>query len=136
MFARIIDDFKDSSGIVMRQTFLVAAAALALFITTSFLCAAAFVAVLQRYGLIEACLTGAAVFFIVTLIAAISYMLRKRKLKVRVREATKETKSAMQSAEAPVFPFTALFWPWAQLEVPVSRGKLHCLCSSGCPRCD
>ena len=100
MFARIIDDFKDSTGIVMRQTFLVAAAALALFITTSFLCAAAFVAVLRRYGLIEACLTGAAVFFVVTLIAVISYMVRKRTLKGRVKEAAKETKSAMHSAFA------------------------------------
>jgi hypothetical protein len=97
MFARIIDDIKDSTGLVMRQTFLVAAAAVALFITTSFLCAAAFVAVLQRYGLIEACLTGAAIFFVVTLIAAGSYMLRKRKLKVRVTETAK---SAMQTAMA------------------------------------
>ncbi len=97
MFARMIDDFKDSTGLVMRQTFLVAAAALALFITTSFLCAAAFVAVLQRYGLIEACLTGAAVFFVVTLIAAGSYMLRKRQLKVRTAETAK---SAMQTALA------------------------------------
>jgi hypothetical protein len=97
MFARMIDDFKDSTGIVMRQTFLVAAAALALFITTSFLCAAAFIAVLNRYGLIEACLTGAAIFFVVTLIAGGSYMWRKRQLKVRVAETTK---SAMQTALA------------------------------------
>jgi hypothetical protein len=97
MFARMIDDFKDSTGLVMRQTFLVAAAALALFITTSFLCAAAFVAVLQTYGLIEACLTGAAVFFVVALIAAGSYIVRKRQIKARVTETTK---SAMQTALA------------------------------------
>jgi hypothetical protein len=97
MFARMIDDFRDSTGLVMRQTFLVGAAALALFITTSFLCAAAFVAVLQKYGLIEACLTGAAVFFVVTLIAAISYMVRKKQVKVR---ATETAKSAMQTAFA------------------------------------
>jgi hypothetical protein len=104
MFARMIDDFKDSTGLVMRQMFLVAAAAVSLFVTTSFLCAAAFVAVLQRYGLIEACLTGAVIFFVVTLIAAISYMVRKRRFKVRVREAAKEaareTKSAVHSALA------------------------------------
>jgi hypothetical protein len=97
MFARMIDDFKESTGLVMRQTFLVAAAAVALFITTSFLCAAAFVAVLQRYGLIEACLTGAAVFFVVALIAARSYMVRKRQIKTRVTETAK---SAMQTALA------------------------------------
>ncbi len=77
MFQRMIDDFKDSTGTAMRLTSLAAAAALALLVTTSFLCAAAFVYVLQRYGLIEACLTGAAVFFVVTLIAAGCYMVRK-----------------------------------------------------------
>jgi hypothetical protein len=97
MFARMIDDFKDSTGIVMRQSFLVAAAAFALFVTTSFLCAAAFVAVLQNYGLIEACLTGAAIFFVVTVIAAGSYMIRKRQIKNRVVETEK---SALQTALA------------------------------------
>ena len=59
MFQRIIDDVKLSIGTGVRQTSLAAMAAVALFITTSFLCAAAFVAVLNRYGLIEACLAGA-----------------------------------------------------------------------------
>ena len=99
MFARMIDDFKQSTGTAVRLTSLGAMAALALFITTSFLCAAAFVAVLQRYGLIEACLAGAGIFFIVTLIAAGSYMARKRRIKVEAREAAKDTaKSAMQTA--------------------------------------
>ena len=70
MFQRMIDDFKDSTGTALRLTSLAAAVAVALFITTSFLCAAAFVFVLQRYGLVEACLTGAGIFFVVTLIAA------------------------------------------------------------------
>jgi hypothetical protein len=97
MFARMIDDFKASTGTALRLTSLAAAVAVALFITTAFLCAAAFVFVLQRYGLIEACLAGAAVFFVVTLIAAGSYMVRKRQVKVRVEETAK---SAMQSALA------------------------------------
>src|SRR5471030_2127513 len=97
MFARMIDDFKDSTGRALRLTSLAAATALALGVTISFLCAAAFVFVLQRYGLIEACLTGAAVFFVVTLIAAGSYMLRKNRVKVRVEETAK---SAMQTALA------------------------------------
>jgi hypothetical protein len=97
MFARMIDDFKDSTGTALRLTSLAAAVALALFITTCFLCAAAFVFVLQNYGLIEACLTGAAVFFVVTLIAAVSYMVRKRQVKVRAKETAK---SAMQTAFA------------------------------------
>ncbi len=59
MFQRIINDFKQSTGTALRLTSLAAAAAVALFITTSFLCAAAFVFVFQKYGLVEACLTGA-----------------------------------------------------------------------------
>jgi hypothetical protein len=97
MFARMIDDFKESTGTALRLTSLAAMAAIALFITTSFLCAAAFVAVLQRYGLIEACLTGAGIFFIVTLIGAGSYMLRKKSIKAHAKETAK---SAMQSALA------------------------------------
>jgi hypothetical protein len=94
MFQRMIDDFKDSTGTALRLSFLVAAAALALFITTSFLCAAAFVLVLQQYGLIQACLAGAAIFFVVTLIAGGSYMIRKRQIRAREIAAAK---SAAQS---------------------------------------
>src|SRR5471030_2921590 len=97
MFARMIDDFKDSTGRALRLTSLAAAMALALGVTISFLCAAAFVFVLQRYGLIEACLTGAAVFFVVTLIAAGCYMLRKKQVKAHTAETAK---SAMQTALA------------------------------------
>jgi hypothetical protein len=97
MFGRMIDDFKDQTGTALRLTSLAAAAALALFVTTSFLCAAAFVFVLQKYGLIEACLTGAGIFFVVTLIAAGCYMMRKNQVKARVEETTK---SAVQTALA------------------------------------
>jgi hypothetical protein len=97
MFGRMIDDFKDSTGTVLRLTSLAAAAAVALFITTSFLCAAAFVFVLERYGLVPACLTGAGVFFVVTLIAAGCYMVRKNQVKARAAETAK---SAVHSALA------------------------------------
>jgi hypothetical protein len=97
MLQRLIEDLKDSTGHTMRMTSLAAAAAVGLFITTSFLCAAAFVFVLQRYGLVPACLTGAAIFFIVTLIAAISYMVRKRQTHARVAAAAR---TAAQSAFA------------------------------------
>jgi hypothetical protein len=97
MFGRMIDDFKDSTGRALRLTSLAAAAALALGVTISFLCAAAFIYVLQQYGLIEACLTGAGVFFVVTLIAAGCYMVRQRQVKARVAETAK---SPLQSALA------------------------------------
>jgi hypothetical protein len=89
MFQRLIDDVKDSTGTALRLTSLAAAAAAALFITTSFLCAAAFICVLNTYGPVEACLTGAAIFFVVTLIAAGSYMMRTRRIKLRAEQAAK-----------------------------------------------
>jgi hypothetical protein len=89
MFQRMIDDFKVSTGTALQLTSLATAVALCLFITTSFLCAAAFVFVLQRYGLIEACLTGAAVFLVVTVIAAGCYMVRKNQVKARAEETAK-----------------------------------------------
>jgi len=91
---RIIDDFKESSGNVVRLTSLAAAAAFALFITTAFLCAAAFMFVLEKYGPIEACLAGAAVFLVVALLSAGSYMVRKHQIKVK---AEQEAKSAAHS---------------------------------------
>jgi hypothetical protein len=97
MFQRMIDDFKHSTGTALRLTSLAAAVALSLFITTSFLCAAAFVLVLQRYGLVEACLTGAGIFFVVTLIAAGCYMVRKNQVNARAADTAK---SAVQTALA------------------------------------
>ncbi|HXI06709.1 MAG: hypothetical protein ACRC1G_02535 [Bradyrhizobium sp.] len=97
MFQRMIDDFKESTGITLRLTSLAIAAAFALFITTCFLCAAAFMFVLQKYGPVEACLAGAAVFFVVTAIAAGSYMVRKRQIEVRVKKAAKA------AANSPMF---------------------------------
>jgi small-conductance mechanosensitive channel len=89
MFGRMIDDFKASIAAALRLTSLAAAAAIALFIAISFLCAAAFVYVLQRYGLIEACLTGAGVFFIVTLIAAGCYAVRRNQIEARAKQTAK-----------------------------------------------
>src|SRR4030088_246 len=97
MFQRLADDLKDSIGTALRLTSLAAAAALALFITTSFLCAAAFVFMLQRYGLVEACLAGAGVFFIVAVITAGCYMARKNQGKAR---AAGNAESAAPTAPA------------------------------------
>jgi hypothetical protein len=94
MFQRMIDDIKDSTGTALRLTTLAAAAAVALFITTCFLCAAVFVFVLDLYGPVYACLAGAAVFLVVTLIAAGSYMLRKRQLKIRAEKMAKAAAAA------------------------------------------
>jgi hypothetical protein len=100
MFQRIIDNIKNSAGATLRLTSLAAAMALALFVTTAFLCAAAFVFVLQNYGLIEACLAGAAVFFVVTLIAAVFYILQKNQAEARAARAAETAKSAVHTALA------------------------------------
>src|SRR6202158_2249241 len=100
MFQRMINDFKESTGTALRLTSLAAAVAVALFITTSFLCAAAFVFVLQRYGLIEACLTGAGVFFVVAMMAAGCYMVLKKQVEARAARAAETAKSAVQPALA------------------------------------
>ena len=97
MFQRFIDDFKDSTGTVLRLTSLAAAAAVALFVTTAFLCAAAFVFVLEKYGPVQACLTGAAIFFVVTMIAAGCYMVRKKQIEARAEQAAKMAKSTAQT---------------------------------------
>ena len=97
MLQRWIDDFKDSAGTAVRQTSLAAAAAVALLVTTGFLCAAAFVFVQQKYGSIEACLAGAAIFFAVTLIAAGCYMVRKKQIEARAELAARAAKSTAQT---------------------------------------
>ncbi len=49
-----------------------------LFVTVSFLCPGSFRFVLERYGLVQACLAGAGIFLIATLLAAMSYAIQKR----------------------------------------------------------
>lgn len=98
MFARMIDDLKDSTGTAVRQTSLVAAAAFALLVTISFLCAALFVYVLQKYGAVAACLAGAGVFFAVALIAAVFFAVRKKQLRARDEQAAREAARSAKSA--------------------------------------
>jgi len=106
MLTRMIDDIKDSTGVAIRMTSLAAAIALAFLVTVAFLCAAAFVYVLQNYGPIQACLTGAGIFLAIALIGIVVYTVRKR----QARQEAKETaKSALHTALAdPVMMATAL----------------------------
>lgn len=91
MLHKLFDDFRESTGSALRLTSLAAAVAVSLFITTAFLCAAAFVFVLERYGVLYACLAGAGVFFIATMMAAICYAVRKRQIRKKPVEAAKST---------------------------------------------
>lgn len=94
MFGRVIDDFKESTGTALRLTSLAAATGVAVFVTISFLCAAAFVYVLQTYGLIQACLTGAGIFLIVALVVASFYIVKKNRARARAAEAAKSAAHA------------------------------------------
>jgi hypothetical protein len=89
VFQRIIDDFKASASSAMRLSSLAAIAGIALFIALSFLCAAAFIAVMDVYGLVYACLTGAAMFLLVALIVIAVYAMLKRQAEARAAERAK-----------------------------------------------
>jgi len=109
MLTRMIDDIKDQTGVAVRMTSLAAAIALAFLVTIAFLCAAAFVYVLQNYGPIEACLTGAGIFFLIALIGIGVYTARKRQARQEAQEAKETAKSALHTALAdPVMVATAL----------------------------
>lgn len=98
MFQKFMDDFRDSTGRALRLTSLAIAVAVLLFITLAFLCAAAFVFVMQEYGLLQACLAGAGVFFLAAVLGAISYaVMGKRKIRKKPVEATKSTMQAALS---------------------------------------
>jgi hypothetical protein len=86
---RIVDEIKESASSALRQVSLISAAALALLIAAGFLCAAGFILVLENYGAVAACLAGAAVFFIVAIIAGSVYALRKRQIAARARQRSK-----------------------------------------------
>ncbi|WP_438276659.1 hypothetical protein [Nitrobacter sp.] len=91
MFQRAIDDLKESAGNAVRLASVAAVAAVAGSITLVFLCAAAFVFVLQNYGLIEACLAGAAIFFLIAVIAVAIYAIRRKAIKKRAAQKTRAT---------------------------------------------
>lgn len=102
MFQRFVDDMRVGAGVAIRLTTLAVAAGVSLFITTCFLAAAAFVFVLQREGAVAACLASAAVFLVVTLIAAISYIVKQNQNRKRLEQAAREAAEAAKQAKASV----------------------------------
>jgi hypothetical protein len=95
VFQRIIDDVKASTGLALRLSSLAAIAAFALFIALSFACAAAFVVVMDVYGLVPACLAGAAIFLLAALIVIAIYAIEKRRAKARTAARAKATAHAL-----------------------------------------
>ena len=67
MFERIFDRWKkDASGALLLGV-IAAASIVTATVALCFLCAAAFVVALDRYGLVDACLAGAVVFLVATM---------------------------------------------------------------------
>ena len=92
----MIDEVKGAIRAAAQTSGVVAAAVFAAFVTLCFLCAAAFVFIFDRYGLIMACLSGAGLFFLVTLVLLIWLDALKR----RAAKSKEVAKSTMQTALA------------------------------------
>ncbi|MGM4916726.1 hypothetical protein [Tardiphaga sp. 813_E8_N1_3] len=100
MLKGIIDDLKNSTGNSLRMTSLMAMAGFAGFVALCFLCAAAFIAVMQRYGLIEACLTIAGIFVVIAAIFAQVYATKQKQARQRAAAAARA--AARAAANAPL----------------------------------
>jgi hypothetical protein len=89
MFERISDRWKKDAGGAMRLGAIAAASIVTATVTLSFLCAAAFVAALDRYGLVDACLAGAGVFLVATmaLLATYAIYVARRRRDAQARAA-------------------------------------------------
>ena len=85
MSLRIVDEFKATLGSMLRQASLISVMALALVVAAGFLCAAAFVGVLESYGPVVACLVLAGIFIVIAIIAGVAYAVRKRQEEERAR---------------------------------------------------
>lgn len=100
MLKNIIDDLKNSTGNSLRMTLLIALAGFAGFVALCFLCAAVFIAVMQRYGLVEACLAIAGIFVVVAAIFAQVYATKQKQARERAAAAARA--AARAAANAPL----------------------------------
>jgi hypothetical protein len=73
MFERLSDRWRKEAVGAARLAAIAAAGVAAAGVALAFLCAAAFVAVLERYGLVDACLAGAAAFLAATVVLLVAY---------------------------------------------------------------
>ena len=95
MLQKMIDDTRSAMRATARVSALAAATAIAAFVALSFLSAAAFLFVLERYGPVAACLSDAGFFCVVAL--ALLLCLNASRRRTRPKEVAK---SAIQEALA------------------------------------
>ena len=100
MFEKIYGRWKSEARGALRLLALAAACVGAAAIALGFACAAAFVFVLNRYGLVDACLVGAAVFLVATLILLAAYAaLAARRRREELARATADTRPSSALAD-------------------------------------
>ena len=89
MFERISDRWKKDASGALWLGVIAAASIVTATVTLSFLCAAAFVVALDRYGLVDACLAGAGVFLLATmaLLGAYAIYVARRRRDAQARAA-------------------------------------------------
>lgn len=85
MFHRLIADIKTGANSALKVAALLAVAAAPIGATIAFLCAAAFIAVLQSYGPVQACLTVAGIFLAIALLAIVIYAVATRRSAAAVK---------------------------------------------------
>ncbi len=93
MFERISDRWKKDASGALWLLAIAAASTVTATATLSFLCAAAFVIALQRYGLVYACLAGAGVFLVATmaLLGAYAIYVARHRQEAQARAALEPT---------------------------------------------
>ena len=90
MLERLSDRWKAEASAALARVAVASAVAAAFAVALAFLCAAAFVVVLDRYGLIHACLAGAAFFSVVALVfLAVHAAIAQRQRRVAARMAAR-----------------------------------------------
>ena len=74
MFEGLLDRLRTEAGGAVRLLAVAAAIVVTAAIALGFLCAAAFVAALHGLGLVDACLVGAGVFVLATIVLLVAYV--------------------------------------------------------------
>ncbi|QUS41426.1 hypothetical protein RPMA_23210 [Tardiphaga alba] len=98
MLQKYIDDLKTSTGEGLRMSSLLMLAGLTGLIAIGFGCAAIFIAMLQTYGAIAACLTIAGIFLVLAGIIAQIYVSKQKRARERAAAAARAAARAAASA--------------------------------------
>jgi len=109
MFERLLARWRAAAANALRTTAIAAAGLIAAGVTLGFLCAAAFIAALDAYGPIYACLVGAGVFFLATVfLFALYAAFAARSRRIAQEEAAAQAQKAPSPLADPRLIMTGL----------------------------